>query len=48
MRKPADIPQKNCLTCGKPFIWRKKWELTWDKIHYCSEKCRKNKPTPVA
>ncbi|MHA8100712.1 DUF2256 domain-containing protein [Aquirufa nivalisilvae] len=32
-----------CPICFRPFSWRKKWERDWDKIVYCSEKCRRNK-----
>ncbi len=35
--------EKICLTCNRPFSWRKKWERDWSKVLYCSEKCRKNK-----
>ncbi|MBC7589319.1 MAG: DUF2256 domain-containing protein [Chitinophagaceae bacterium] len=37
------LPQKNCMACGKPFAWRKKWEKVWEEIKYCSDKCRQNK-----
>jgi hypothetical protein len=42
--KKADLPQKDCIVCGRPFIWRKKWERDWDKVLYCSERCKRNKP----
>ncbi|WP_317127527.1 DUF2256 domain-containing protein [Chryseobacterium salivictor] len=32
-----------CLTCKRPFSWRKKWEKDWEKVKFCSEKCKKNK-----
>lgn len=46
------MPQKNnshlstkiCVTCGRPFSWRKKWEKNWDEVKFCSDKCRANKP----
>lgn len=44
MRKKADLPQKTCPTCGRPFSWRKKWEKVWDEVKYCSERCRREKP----
>ena len=25
MRRKADLPQKTCAACGRPFAWRKKW-----------------------
>jgi hypothetical protein len=36
----ADLPQKICATCGRPFYWRKKWERVWDEVRYCSDRCR--------
>jgi len=38
--RKSDLPQKTCLTCGKPFVWRKKWEKVWDAVKYCSDRCR--------
>jgi len=40
MRKKSELPSKLCLSCGKPFSWRKKWERDWDRVKYCSERCR--------
>jgi len=40
MRKKSELPSKICLNCGKPFAWRKKWERDWDRVKYCSERCR--------
>lgn len=40
MRKKADLPQKTCKACGRPFAWRKKWEKVWDEVLYCSDACR--------
>ena len=34
---------KVCVSCGRPFQWRKKWEKDWQKVKYCSNKCKKNK-----
>ncbi|WP_407652599.1 DUF2256 domain-containing protein [Aporhodopirellula aestuarii] len=31
------------MVCGRPFTWRKKWEKVWDKVKYCSDKCRKSR-----
>lgn len=44
-KKPSksNLPQKTCITCGRPFAWRKKWEKVWDEVKYCSERCRRNK-----
>mmetsp|Transcript_22844 Transcript_22844/g.38196 ORF Transcript_22844/g.38196 Transcript_22844/m.38196 type:complete len:98 (-) Transcript_22844:1518-1811(-) len=37
------LPQKDCAVCGRPFVWRKKWEKNWDEVRYCSERCRRDK-----
>ncbi|MBP6459309.1 MAG: DUF2256 domain-containing protein [Crocinitomicaceae bacterium] len=39
--KKQHLPVKSCLTCGRPFTWRKKWEKDWEKVKYCSQKCKK-------
>ncbi|MBT3621039.1 MAG: DUF2256 domain-containing protein [Porticoccaceae bacterium] len=48
MRKKADFPTKICLTCERPFTWRKKWQRCWEEVQYCSVRCkseaRKNSP----
>ena len=36
----ANLPEKPCATCGRPFAWRKKWARDWDNVKYCSDKCR--------
>jgi hypothetical protein len=38
--KKSDLPEKTCVTCGRPFTWRKKWEKVWAEVKYCSDKCR--------
>ncbi|MFN4784761.1 MAG: DUF2256 domain-containing protein [Bacteroidota bacterium] len=30
------------MTCGRPFVWRKKWERDWESVKYCSDRCRKS------
>jgi hypothetical protein len=37
----ADLPQKICPACNRPFAWRKKWASVWDEVKYCSERCRR-------
>ncbi|MCH2191880.1 MAG: DUF2256 domain-containing protein [Gammaproteobacteria bacterium] len=37
--KKPHLPEKKCLTCGRPFSWRKKWERNWDEVKYCSKRC---------
>jgi hypothetical protein len=44
MRRKADLPAKTCLTCARPFTWRKKWERDWDQVKYCSDRCRADAP----
>jgi hypothetical protein len=41
--KKQNLPQKVCLTCKRPFTWRKKWELNWEQVKYCSQKCKQEK-----
>ena len=38
-----ELPEKDCIHCGKPMVWRKKWEKVWDEVKYCSERCRRNR-----
>ncbi|MGY8863665.1 MAG: DUF2256 domain-containing protein [Pseudomonadales bacterium] len=40
--KKADLPQKICIVCDLPFTWRKKWKRDWDRVKYCSERCRRS------
>lgn len=48
-RRPAkaNLPEKICATCGRPFTWRKKWERDWDNVRHCSERCRRSKTRPT-
>ncbi|MDC3116784.1 DUF2256 domain-containing protein [Alphaproteobacteria bacterium] len=41
--KKENLPTKICIVCERPFTWRKKWQKVWDKVKYCSEKCKKLK-----
>ncbi len=41
--KKQHLPQKICVTCNRPFSWRKKWERNWPEVKYCSDKCRMSK-----
>jgi hypothetical protein len=34
-----NLPSKDCITCGRPFTWRKKWENCWDEVTCCSKRC---------
>ena len=40
MRKKSELPTKDCLVCGRPFVWRRKWKRDWDEVKYCSDACR--------
>ena len=31
----ATLPTKICVTCGRPFAWRKSWARDWDNVKYC-------------
>lgn len=42
--KKQHLPEKVCVTCGRPFAWRKKWERVWDEVKFCSDRCRIKKP----
>ncbi|QNA43362.1 DUF2256 domain-containing protein [Lacibacter sediminis] len=43
--KKQHLQQKICVVCNRPFTWRKKWEKVWDEVKYCSERCKRTKPT---
>ncbi|ROH93679.1 DUF2256 domain-containing protein [Stagnimonas aquatica] len=36
----SQLPSKICLHCGRPMVWRRKWEKVWEQLRYCSEACR--------
>lgn len=38
--KKSELPSKVCVSCGRPFSWRKKWRLNWDEVRHCSDACR--------
>ncbi|MFC4412393.1 DUF2256 domain-containing protein [Kaistella carnis] len=41
--KKQNLPSKICPVCEIPFAWRKKWQKDWEKVLYCSQKCKMNK-----
>jgi len=41
MRQKIELPSKVCETCGRSFVWRKKWRRDWESVKYCSAACRK-------
>ncbi|MFM7118010.1 MAG: DUF2256 domain-containing protein [Planctomycetota bacterium] len=42
MKSKSHLPERTCKACQKSFSWRKKWERDWDRVLYCSERCRRN------
>lgn len=47
MRKKSDLPTKVCLSCHRPFTWRKKWAHNWEDVKYCSDRCRSQRSKPL-
>ncbi|MFK7863297.1 MAG: DUF2256 domain-containing protein [Pseudohongiellaceae bacterium] len=43
--KKLNLPQKMCPACNRLFNWRKKWAKDWDQVVYCSQRCRKTRPS---
>lgn len=41
--KKENLPSKVCVTCGRPFTWRKKWEDCWDEVTTCSKSCNRKR-----
>lgn len=37
--------EKTCEACGRRIAWRKKWEACWDEVKFCSDACRRDRPT---
>lgn len=33
--KKQHLPEDICVTCGRPFLWRKNWERVWDEVRCC-------------
>merc|ERR1719382_440621 len=44
-KKPSksNLPVKECVVCGRPFTWRKKWERCWDEVTTCSKSCNRKR-----
>jgi hypothetical protein len=40
MRRKADLPQKICAACGRPFTWRREWARDWERVKTCSDRCK--------
>eukprot|EP00542_Grammatophora_oceanica_P009367 CAMPEP_0194027226 /NCGR_PEP_ID=MMETSP0009_2-20130614/1398_1 /TAXON_ID=210454 /ORGANISM="Grammatophora oceanica, Strain CCMP 410" /LENGTH=274 /DNA_ID=CAMNT_0038666201 /DNA_START=204 /DNA_END=1028 /DNA_ORIENTATION=- len=41
--KKEHLPTKVCVTCNRPFTWRKKWEKVWDDVTTCSKSCNRER-----
>ncbi len=41
------VPTKPCAVCGRTITWRKKWERDWDDVRFCSDACRRHRPSAV-
>ena len=41
----ADRPTKTCASCGRVMEWRASWAKNWESVRYCSDRCRRHKPT---
>ena len=42
MKRKSELPQKICITCGRPFTWRRKWARDWETVKYCSQRCARD------
>lgn len=40
----ADLPDKLCEACRRPFTWRRRWARDWASVRYCSDRCRDGRP----
>ncbi|MEQ8289656.1 MAG: DUF2256 domain-containing protein [Gammaproteobacteria bacterium] len=47
MHKKPFLPSRTCACCGRPFNWRRKWSRDWDKVKFCSERCRRSRHKPL-
>ena len=41
------VPSKPCAVCGRTITWRKKWERDWEAVRFCSDACRRHRPSAV-
>ena len=39
----ANLPEKICEVCQRPYAWRKRWRHCWNEVRYCSERCRRSR-----
>jgi len=38
-----NLPTKICVSCNRPFTWRKKWERCWEEVTTCSKSCNRQR-----
>ena len=38
----APLPRRTCECCGRTFAWRRKWARDWERVRYCSDRCRRS------
>ena len=36
-----NLPEKICIYCQKPMVWRKAWKHVWESVKYCSTACQR-------
>ncbi|MFB0986068.1 MAG: DUF3253 domain-containing protein [Phycisphaerales bacterium] len=41
MSRPP-LPRRTCECCGRTFAWRRKWARDWERVRYCSDRCRRS------
>ncbi len=41
----SQFDSKVCPRCGRRFEYRARWARCWDEVRYCSERCRRTRPT---
>jgi hypothetical protein len=39
----ANLPEKVCAACARPFAWRRKWARDWENVRFCSDACREGR-----
>jgi len=38
---------KMCRSCGRRMEWQAKWIRCWDRVRYCCEACRRQRPDSI-
>ncbi|MGB7432598.1 MAG: DUF2256 domain-containing protein [Ahrensia sp.] len=41
VHKKQTLPEKTCVHCKRPMVWRKAWAKNWDEVKFCSARCRR-------